>query len=108
MGTGVLGYTAIITDSRPLLAVYTVLIVLVFVFEAVSGLMSCVLQDILKEDLGGCIGENIFDQYHQDHFVKASVDRVQIQFRCCGIESYLDWSNSTWSQHSPAQKVPDS
>ena len=48
-------------------------------FEAVLGLISYVLQDRLKEDLGRCIEANIFDKYHEDPLVKASFDKVQIE-----------------------------
>ena len=43
------------------------------------GLISYVLQDRLKEDLGRCIEANIFDKYQEDPLVTASFDKVQIE-----------------------------
>ena len=43
------------------------------------GLISYVLQDRLKEDLGRCIDSNIFDKYQEDPLVTASFDKVQIE-----------------------------
>ena len=58
------------------LSQYTILVVIVFVFEAVLGLMSYLLQDRLREDLGDFL---VFEKYKHDHLVRASVDQVQIQ-----------------------------
>ena len=43
------------------------------------GLISYVLQDRLKEDLGRSIDSNIFDKYQEDPLVTASFDKVQIE-----------------------------
>ena len=58
---------------------YTILILIVFMFEAVLGLISYVLQDRLQEDLGDLVKTSYFDKYQDDRLVRASVDQVQIQ-----------------------------
>ena len=58
---------------------YTTLIVVVFLFEAVLGLMSFVLQDRLEEDLGDKIMATMLENYQHDYLVKESVDKVQIE-----------------------------
>ena len=55
------------------------LVVVVFLFEAVLGLMSYVLQDRLEEDLGDEIMRTMLEKYQQDDLIKESVDKVQIE-----------------------------
>ena len=67
-------------DNNPShLSQYTTLIVVVFMVEAVLGLMSYVLQDRLEEDLGDKIMATMLENYHQDDLIKESVDKVQIE-----------------------------
>ena len=99
--TGLLGYTGVTTNSKVLMALvslisclrqndnnpphlsllsqYTTLIVVVFMVEAVLGLMSYVLQDRLEEDLGDKIMARMLENYQHDHLIKESVDKVQIE-----------------------------
>ena len=55
------------------------LIVVVFLSEAVLGLMSYVLQDRLEEDLGDKIMATMLENYQQDYLIQESVDKVQIE-----------------------------
>ena len=55
------------------------LIVVVFLSEAVLGLMSYVLQDRLEEDLGDKIMATMLENYQQDYSIQQSVDKVQIE-----------------------------
>ena len=67
------------TIKPPHLSQYTTLIVVVFLFEAVLGLMSFVLQDRLEEDLGDKIMATMLENYQHDYLVQESVDKVQIE-----------------------------
>jgi len=102
--TALLGYTAIAMESRCLLASYTVLLVLVFIFESVIGLLAYVYQDELEPDLTLTLGQTFIQSYSPGK----SVDRVQEQYSCCGVSSFTDWEGSPWIQEHPELKVPDS
>ena len=51
----------------------------VFLSEAVLGLMSYVLQDRLEEDLGDEIMTTMLENYQQENLVKESLDKIQIE-----------------------------
>jgi len=104
IGTALLGYTAIAMESRGLLASYTILLVLVFMFESVIGLLAYVYQDQLEPDLISTLGETFINDYKEG----SAVDRVQEQYTCCGVSSFTDWAGSPWSLNHPQLKVPDS
>ena len=68
------------------------LIVVVFLSEAVLGLMSYVLQDRLEEDLGDKIMATMLENYQQDYLIQESVDKVQIEVqRSPDLENLNDY-----------------
>lgn len=107
--TSLIGYTAVGMESRCLLATYTVLLVLVFMFESISGLLAYVYQEQIDEDLNSHLALTFIKEYGQDRGVTYAVDRIQKDFSCCGANSFLDWSTSDWrSGRDSSVKVPDS
>ena len=34
------------------------------------------------------------------------INRVQINCACCGVDSYRDWANTTWSRDNPGVLAP--
>jgi len=102
--SALLGYTAIALESRCLLASYTILLVLVFMFESVIGLLAYVYQEQLEPDLTSSLGQTFILQYEGG----GAVDRVQEQHQCCGVQSFSDWAGSPWQVEHQELKVPDS
>lgn len=106
--TALLGYTAIARESRCLLASYTILLVLVFMFESVIGLLAYVYQEQLEPDLERSLGSTFILGYSDSGLEGSPVDRVQQQYLCCGVHSFSDWEGSPWQVLHPGLKVPDS
>jgi len=102
--TALLGYTAVALESRGLLASYTILLVLVFMFESVIGLLAYVYQEQLQPDLASNLKETFILGYEED----SAVDRLQEQYSCCGVSSFSDWANSPWQRDHSQLKVPSS
>lgn len=38
-------------------------------------------------------------QYLTDPAWKATLDQMQVQMECCGIESFTDWYKTYWMHH---------
>jgi len=106
--TSLIGYTAVVSDSRCLLGTYMVLIVMVFMFESVIGLLSYVYQEQIERDISENLMDTFIHRYGSDKQVTEAVDTVQQQFKCCGVDSFSDWSEGAWKRNNPAMKVPDS
>lgn len=106
--TALLGYTAIAYESRVLLATYTILLVIIFIFESVIGLLSYVYQEQIDSDLEDSLKETFILTYNSNKENTEAVDRIQSQYSCCGSSGYSDWSDSPWHSSSPGQAVPDS
>lgn len=106
--TALLGYTAIGLENKCLLALYTILLVLVFMFESITGLLAYVYQEQIDQDLNDHLFESFIQGYGGDKEVTQSVDAIQRQFACCGSDSFADWRKSNWSGEHPGFRVPDS
>ena len=96
--TAILGYTAVVCESRCLLgtvsgscadfvcitvcilAVHTtVLIVMLFMMESIIGLLSYVYQEQVARDLGDSLEDIFIHRYDDDRDVSEAVDEVQQQ-----------------------------
>jgi len=106
--TALLGYTAIAYESRVLLAMYTILLVIIFIFESVIGLLSYVYQEQIDQDLEDSLSDTFILTYSLDRDNTEAVDKIQAQYSCCGSSGYSDWSSSPWHLAHPGQAVPDS
>lgn len=65
------------------------------------------ITDILHYDL-----LESFDKFGVDEKITESINNLQREHHCCGIERYSDWKNTTWSHLESTKynqlKVPDS
>jgi len=106
--TALLGYTAVAWESRCLLALYTILLVIVFMFESVIGLLAYVYQDQIDTDLKEGLKETFINTYSLNMENTRAVDTIQTMHECCGSSSYSDWEGSPWHLAHPTMAVPDS
>jgi len=103
-----IGYTAIAFENRCLLAWYTILLVIVFMFESVIGLLSYVYQDQLERDLQNTLQDTFILTYSLDEENTKAVDKIQTKYSCCGSSGFSDWLDSPWHLQHPDMAVPDS
>jgi len=106
--TSLLGYSAVAWQSRGLLALYTLLLVVVFMFESVIGLLCYVYQDQIEPDLHSSLPSTFINTYGSSEENTRAVDKIQQQYACCGSSSYKDWMGSPWQLENAKMRVPDS
>lgn len=87
-------------QMRPLLVVYIVMLVLIFVLEIAGGIYAAVKKDKVIESLEKNFAEITHNSYGQsskaDEKLTESVDWFQKNVKCCGAEGPLSWKNSTY------------
>ena len=101
-----LGAQAACSRSRCLLFLYaSVLIILTIVLSTMALLIYSRRKDIERE-IEECLTSRLID-YRMDRNVRhhQAIDNMQVQFKCCGIRRYDDWTKSTYFQ--PQAAVPD-
>jgi len=107
--SSLLGYTAVALQNRGLLALFTILLTVVFMFESIIGLLAYVYQEQIDKDLDRYLNTTFIQQYGIDMERTQAVDRIQTELSCCGAESYSDWLTSGWYLNSTDKNpVPDS
>jgi len=112
---GLMGYISVITRNKSLITTYIVLMLMVFMFEAILGLMTYVPDNTVTvaevDKYHDILHDAFIDQYGADVRMMEAVDIIQQQFSCCGVSGYSDWSrhnNTSWSKTRGSRKVPDS
>lgn len=70
--------------------VFSVLLGVVFIFELAGGIAGFVMRNELKEEIREKMTEA--EKNYDQGGVKKSWDAVQNNFKCCGVETYTEWT----------------
>jgi len=71
--------------------VFAVLLAVVFIFELAGGIAGFVMRNQLKTEVKDKMLE-AEKNYESQEGVRKSWDAVQTKFKCCGVESYTEWT----------------
>ncbi|XP_013784335.1 CD151 antigen-like isoform X2 [Limulus polyphemus] len=106
----VIGCIAVRQEDRCLLLIYTFLLLLIFLLEAVAGVIAYVYQEQVISELEISMNGTFTSQYQFDESRTAAIDRLQRKYKCCGALGFEDWHYSRWLKENPEEKrkVPDS
>ncbi|XP_076250540.1 CD63 antigen-like isoform X1 [Rhynchophorus ferrugineus] len=77
-------------ESWIMLAIFSVLLGIIFIFELSAGIAGYVLRDKTYSYLQVKLQNNL-EKYNESH---AMWDLLQSNFECCGVNTYNDWSVS--------------
>ncbi|XP_050501705.1 CD151 antigen-like [Diabrotica virgifera virgifera] len=104
-----LGCCAIPKRWTKLLFLYIILLVLLFLFEILIGVLAFIFQDNIEEDLSLNFNKTIISTYQFDDSKTISIDYIQEKLHCCGAVNYIDWRQNEWIKSgSVLNRVPDS
>ena len=102
LGTGIVGCIGAVRKNRTLLMIYFVLLFIIFAAEIIAGILGFVyhksIHDELVKDLRANLNKN-YNQTGQESFTVA-VDKMQQDFKCCGVKMFSDWKDSTFIKQS--------
>ncbi|XP_065646391.1 CD151 antigen-like [Hydra vulgaris] len=100
MVIGFLGCCGAIKENKTMLASYVILLSLIFLMEIAAGIYAYVKKDKVLISVATNIKNSVIKEYGGSTFVQKgftdSVDYIQKQLKCCGAETPMDWSSSTW------------
>lgn len=109
--TFTVGCCATVSRSRTCLMLYSVLLMVVFILEAGSGVLTYLYEIKVHENVKYLVNVTLVERYHVDSAARTAIDRMQESKRCCGSSSHNDWLASGWvktaANHSSIA-VPDS
>ncbi|XP_073423911.1 tetraspanin-11-like [Dendrobates tinctorius] len=113
MITGFLGCCALIREHKTCLSIYLAILISVYTAELAAGVLSYMYHETISEELKESLNETIVHHYGLPGMedLTYAINHLQQDFRCCGSESYEDWSYSFYistAVYSGHRKVPDS
>lgn len=108
--TGIMGCAGARVENRCLLVLYSVFLLLIFLLEAISGVLAYMYEGIIREELSRSLNDTMMKNYNYDAHLTAAIDDMQQRFLCCGAVSFKDWQKSQWlrEDRNTTNKAPDS
>lgn len=105
-----LGCVAVCRLHRCFLLVYTFLLLLIFLMEAVAGIIAYVYEEQVWHELADGLNTTFIESYGIDAARTEAINDLQRSFKCCGANGFEDWKHSVWRSKIPntKNKVPDS
>ncbi|XP_069675395.1 CD151 antigen-like [Periplaneta americana] len=106
----VIGCLGVLRENRFLLLMYTFALLLIFLLEAMVGIMSYLYEPHVEEELRLNLNNTFIENYKMDERKTNAIDQMQMEYKCCGANLYEDWQYSRWLKETPTGglKVPDS
>lgn len=105
--TGLVGCLGALRESLPCLLLYTFVLLLIFLLEAMAGVLAYVYQVQLQMELAHHMNVTLADNYNRRPEYTEAIDQMQQDFGCCGATYYTNWQFSDWGD-TEDRKVPDS
>lgn len=93
---GICGCVGVLKENRCCLLSFCFLLLLIFLLEAVSGVLAYVYSDQLEKELKGSLNETFAKKFDSDLKITEAANQLHTQFGCCGANSYQDWTKSKW------------
>ncbi|XP_002739806.1 tetraspanin-33-like [Saccoglossus kowalevskii] len=90
-----LGFIGAIRENCCLLTTFLFLVILIFLFQIIIGVMALVFRDDVHNEVVGLVYDAIVS-YRDDLDLQNAIDFVQTKLKCCGGISYVDWEHNIY------------
>ncbi|XP_012683983.1 tetraspanin 36 [Clupea harengus] len=97
---GIVGCCSTLRESKIGLGFFMIIILLIFVAEVAALVCSFIYMKRLNGELEKSM-TTVFAKYDGNNPETHTVDLLQSQLQCCGVQNYTDWSGTPWfSSHN--------
>lgn len=109
---GFLGCFGAMKQNTGMLLIYAVVLGIIILVQLVAGILAFIFSDEAHDFVQEGLTKGLHDYGVSDSLTKA-VDWMQEEYECCGVTTYLDYSNGTVAQYwveeaNNGADVPDS
>lgn len=107
---GFLGCCGASRENRACLMTYGALLLLIFLMEAISGVLAHMYESTIHDELERNLNVTMLHNYKLDDEKTDAIDQMQRTFKCCGAKDFRDWQYSRWKKGNPSldASAPDS
>jgi len=89
---GFLGCCGALKENSCMLQTYAGIVLLLFIAEVVLGVLILVYTDKAESIITDAMKDSFNKYGGEDESLTKSLDAAQHELKCCGVESYADWS----------------
>jgi len=104
---GVIGCIGVTKLNRCCLLSFTFLLLVIFLLEAVAGILAYVYSEQIERELQQSFKQTLTTKYGVDRSITQAAELLHQNHGCCGASSFSDWRNSTWLKQANAEKNID-
>jgi len=94
---GVIGCIGVTKLNRCCLLSFTFLLLVIFLLEAVAGILAYVYSEQIERELKQSFKQTLTTKYSEDYAVTVAANELHQNHGCCGASSFTDWRNSSWA-----------
>lgn len=106
---GIIGCYGAIWENRCCLMTYAFFLLLIFLLEAIAGILAYTYEGALRQELSRSLNRTMLENYYYDIRITNATDDMHVNFKCCGADSFEDWKYSKWLKTERTNNtVPDS
>ncbi|XP_034942557.1 CD151 antigen-like [Chelonus insularis] len=107
-----LGCGGVSSENRCVLLMYIFVVMAVLGLEAGVGVLARLHEEQVGPELKETLNRTFLEYYSVSSRETTAIDKMQIEFRCCGAHRFEDWLASEWYKDEQVQRdgslVPDS
>jgi len=93
---GVIGCIGVTKMNRCCLLAFTFLLLIIFLLEAVAGILAYVYSEQIERELKQSFKQTLTTKYGVDKSITQAADLLHQNHGCCGASSFTDWKESVW------------
>lgn len=94
---GFLGCCGAMKESKCMLNTYAFIVIVLLLAELTCGILLLIYPNQAEEFLKETMGE-AYKSYGEDPTATKSIDIIQSDLHCCGVENYTDWQSWPYGQ----------
>jgi len=108
-----LGCCGISRESNTMILTYSGLLAITVLLQSTIGITAYIYREQVHSELVLSLNRTVTEEYGvlQNNQTRLAMDDLQSTFRCCGADSYEDWTRSGWwaaTSVRQSRAVPDS
>jgi len=102
-----LGCCGAMRENNCMMMTYALILGILLIAEITIAVLAHVYKDDFRKELGKGLKKSMMEYGYNDTPLNEGWDSMQQNLKCCGVDSYLDWAETTWNPN-PLNRVPTS
>jgi len=109
LGIGIVGCCGLLKEHRCCLLMFTFLLLLIFLVEAVAGILAYIYSEQIGQELKDNLNTTFATKFNNSRYpeITKATKSLHEKYQCCGANNFMDWRQSGWYQNANAVSEKD-